>query len=219
MNTSGLFCSRCGHMNDMQAAFCAKCGAPQQQSAPGAFAAGTPGPGTGYQPTQSAIATAPAYAASYPVAPAAPVSYAGFWIRFLAYLIDSVLLGVVAMPIWFLAVGLGAVGAKSSPDAAAMAMLGMMPLFFLGSVVGGWLYFALMESSTKQGTVGKMALKLRVTDVDGHSITFGRATGRYFAKMINSFTFFIGWIMAGFTAKKQGLHDMIAGTVVLKTIF
>jgi uncharacterized RDD family membrane protein YckC len=207
-------------MNDMQAAFCAQCGASQQQGTPGAFAAGTPGaPGAAYQPTQSAVAAAPAYAASYPAAPAAPVSYAGFWIRFLAYIIDSALLGVVAMPIWFLAVGLGAVGAKSSPDAAAMAVLGMMPLFILVSVVGGWLYFALMESSAKQGTVGKMALKLRVTDVNGHKLTFGRATGRYFAKMVNSFTFLIGWIMAGFTAKKQGLHDMIAGTVVLKTSF
>lgn len=80
---------------------------------------------------------------------------------------------------------------------------------------GMWLYFALMESSAYQGTLGKMALGIRVTDLDGGQIDFGRATGRYFAKILSFITLMIGYIMAAFTGKKQALHDIIAGTVVL----
>ena len=79
-----------------------------------------------------------------------------------------------------------------------------------------WLYFALLESSAKQGTLGKMALGIRVTDLDGNRISFGRATGRYFAKFISAIILYIGFIMAAFTAKKQALHDIIASTLVIK---
>jgi uncharacterized RDD family membrane protein YckC len=72
-----------------------------------------------------------------------------------------------------------------------------------------------MESSKNQGTLGKMALGLRVTDMDGRRISFGRATGRYFAKWLSTITLLIGYIMAAFTPKKQAMHDMIAGTLVL----
>jgi uncharacterized RDD family membrane protein YckC len=98
-----------------------------------------------------------------------------------------------------------------------MAILAIVAIIFLVSVGGGWLYFAVMESSSKQGTLGKMVLKLKVTDLNGNRLGFGRATGRYFAKWINSFALYVGWIIAGFTARKQGLHDFIAGTLVLKT--
>jgi uncharacterized RDD family membrane protein YckC len=83
-------------------------------------------------------------------------------------------------------------------------------------LIGGWLYEALMESSAKQATLGKMLLGLMVTDEAGNRISFARASGRHFAKYISSFTLFIGYIMAGFTAKKQALHDMIAGTLVVR---
>ena len=78
-----------------------------------------------------------------------------------------------------------------------------------------WLYFALMESSKNQATLGKMALGLRVTDLNGNRISFGKATGRYFGKILSSMTLLIGYIMAAFTAKKQALHDFVAGTLVL----
>ena len=78
-----------------------------------------------------------------------------------------------------------------------------------------WLYYALMESSKNQGTLGKMALGLRVTDLDGKRISFGRATARYFSKYLSGFTLMIGYIMAAFTPKKQAMHDMIASTLVL----
>jgi uncharacterized RDD family membrane protein YckC len=81
-------------------------------------------------------------------------------------------------------------------------------------MIGQWLYFALMES-LKGATLGKMALGIIVTDMNGNSISFGRATGRYFAKIISGLIFCIGYIMAGFTQQKQALHDIIAGCLVV----
>jgi len=72
-----------------------------------------------------------------------------------------------------------------------------------------------MESSPQQGTLGKMALRLKVVDLQGNRISFARASARHFAKLI-SLIFFIGYIMAGFTERKQALHDMIAETRVLR---
>jgi uncharacterized RDD family membrane protein YckC len=80
------------------------------------------------------------------------------------------------------------------------------------------LYYALLESSTWQGTLGKRALGLEVTDLEGRRISFGRATGRFFAKIISALILWIGFIMAGFTEKKQALHDMIAGTLVIRKL-
>lgn len=73
-----------------------------------------------------------------------------------------------------------------------------------------------MESSSWQGTLGKKALGLRVTDLEGNRVGFGRATGRYFAKIVSGLILFIGYIMVGFTAKKQGLHDMMVATLVYR---
>ena len=72
-----------------------------------------------------------------------------------------------------------------------------------------------MESSVKRATLGKMALGIAVTDVDGRRITFMRATGRHFAKMISGLILLIGYLMAAWTKKKQGLHDILAGTLVV----
>ena len=89
---------------------------------------------------------------------------------------------------------------------------------FLGIVLGiilGWLYFALMESSNNRATLGKMALGIIVTDAQGDKISFGKATGRYFAKILSTLILLIGYLMAGWTAKKQTLHDMVADTLVV----
>ena len=72
-----------------------------------------------------------------------------------------------------------------------------------------------MESSAKQATLGKLALAIKVTDLNGNRISFGRASGRYFAKIISGLIFCIGYIIAGFTEKKQALHDMIANCLVV----
>ncbi|MGH9775685.1 MAG: RDD family protein [Candidatus Acidiferrales bacterium] len=146
----------------------------------------------------------------------APVSpYAGFWLRFVAYIIDGLALGVVGGIIGvFVGIGLGASMANGDPS-AMIAALGPIYLF---AIVGGWLYFALCESSSWQATLGKKAMGLTVTDMNGRRISFGKATGRFFGKIISGMILYIGFIMAGFTEKKQALHDMLAGTLVMKRV-
>jgi uncharacterized RDD family membrane protein YckC len=73
-----------------------------------------------------------------------------------------------------------------------------------------------MESSPQQATLGKMALGLKVTDLQGERLSFARATGRYFGKIVSSLILFVGFMMAGWTEKKQALHDIMAGTLVVK---
>jgi len=77
------------------------------------------------------------------------------------------------------------------------------------------LYYALMESSAKQATLGKMAISIKVTDMAGNRISFGRATGRYFGKYVSALIMYIGFLMAGFTQQKQALHDIMAGCLVV----
>jgi uncharacterized RDD family membrane protein YckC len=82
-------------------------------------------------------------------------------------------------------------------------------------LLGPWLYEAFMLSSEWQATVGKRAMSIAVTGLDGQRITFARATGRHFAKFVSAFLIGIGFIMAAFTARKQALHDMMAETLVI----
>jgi len=98
-------------------------------------------------------------------------------------------------------------------DAEAMSNMG---IFELVALVITWLYFALMESSPRGATVGKMAMSLRVVDEQGNRISFGRATGRFFAKFVSGIILLIGYIMVAFTERKRALHDMMAGTLVIK---
>jgi uncharacterized RDD family membrane protein YckC len=143
-------------------------------------------------------------------------NYGGFWLRFVAALIDGIALSA-AMFIFGLLGGIFGVSLTSlaRPDATAK-MWGAVGFLQLIAFVGVWLYFALMESSAWQATLGKKVLGLYVTDLEGRRLGFGRATGRYFAKAISNFTLLIGYIIAGFTKKKQALHDIIAGCLVLR---
>jgi uncharacterized RDD family membrane protein YckC len=88
-------------------------------------------------------------------------------------------------------------------------------IFAVFAVILQWLYYSLMESSSKQGTVGKMVLNLKVVDLVGNKISFGRATGRFFGKFLSGLLLNIGYIMAAFTERKQALHDMLAGCLVI----
>jgi uncharacterized RDD family membrane protein YckC len=154
---------------------------------------------------------------------APPLPYAGFWKRFWAYFIDNLILGVMSLAILaivFFMIGGGALisgGLNLQDFAATLGVAAILLIVFacLAMIVVSWLYFAKMESSEKQATIGKKAMGIYVTDVNGQRLTFGRATGRFFAKIISSMVpLYIGFIMAGFTQKKQALHDMIAGTLV-----
>lgn len=146
--------------------------------------------------------------------------YAGFWKRFLASFIDGLIVGIpiniIVIPISFL-LGFAAYSADPYGEGAAN---GIMALFqfvvFIFTTVVTWLYFALMESSKKQATFGKRALGIKVVALNGERISFGKATGRYFGKILSSI-FCIGYIMIAFTGKKQGLHDMMAGCLVVNS--
>jgi len=145
------------------------------------------------------------------------VQYGGFWRRVLAYIIDTIILSIAGGIIsgLFLGSAAGLTSLTPGTDQTAAftgAMLGVQSISFIIN----WLYFALLESSSMQGTLGKRALGMIVTDLDGGRIGFGRATGRYFAKFLSALILLIGFVMVAFTERKQGLHDVIAGTLVFK---
>jgi uncharacterized RDD family membrane protein YckC len=148
-----------------------------------------------------------------------PVSYAGFWKRFFAHLIDNLVIAVFAMVVLVPFLAMAGIGFATyeegdiAPEFLA-AIIGAYLTLILGIVVGGWLYYALMES--KNGaTLGKIALNIRVTDLNGQPISFSRASGRYFGKIVSGLTLNIGYIIAAFTEKKQALHDLMAGCLVV----
>jgi uncharacterized RDD family membrane protein YckC len=159
-----------------------------------------------------------ASAAAAPVQPASR-NYAGFWIRVVAYLIDAVLLGIPTS-ILFAVFGGGIsalVGSNQDPSTINVAALfGALGTVILIVLAIHFCYFIFMESSEKQATVGKMVLSLKVTDVNGRRISIGQSVGRTLSKLLSSILY-IGYIMVGVTEKKQGLHDMIAGTFVVRT--
>lgn len=138
----------------------------------------------------------------------AAIGYAGFWRRFGAYFIDSIIMGLVGV---VLGIVLGA--AASDQTRANMSFI----IIQLASIAISIAYYAGMESSGSQATLGKQALGIKVTDLNGRRITFGRAVGRFFGKILSALILMIGFIMAAFTERKQALHDMIAGTLVVRT--
>jgi uncharacterized RDD family membrane protein YckC len=209
MQENFVFCSKCGAQNFATAQSCQKCGG---------------GLSLGLAPMPPA-APAQAYAAAPAVAYAAvPTSrYGGFWLRLLAHLIDHVILGAIAAPLFFILVLPAIVrvvheaesNQEPSPE-LIVAIVSSVFVYILLAFVGQWLYEALLTSSSWQGTVGKRVLQLKVTDETGNRIGFGRATGRFFAKILSSMFFCIGFIMVGLTDRKRGLHDMLAGTLVMR---
>jgi uncharacterized RDD family membrane protein YckC len=166
-------------------------------------------------------------AVAFPRPPDAPaVAYAGFWLRVLAYLIDALILGLFAVPILIgaaMAMGIGGTLASIPRDGNPFQN-GLPPVFFLFiwfcillGVCGTWLYHALLESSEWQGTAGKKALGLIVTDITGHRVSFARASGRHFGKFVTGLIpLGVGYAMAGFTEKRQALHDILASCLVLR---
>jgi len=176
------------------------------------------GPPAGYVSPHAGVGAIP-YATN--------VVYAGFWLRFVAYLIDKVILGAATValfiPFFFLIGGAAYLERLQQRDFENFEPHHLAPLLFVIFVFGGlallvqWLYFAYLESGEKQATWGKQALNIYVTDLEGKRISFGRASGRYFAKIVTGLIpLWIGFIMAGFTERKQALHDMIAATLVLR---
>jgi uncharacterized RDD family membrane protein YckC len=205
-----MFCSRCGIRVVEGNRFCQACGQEvgAAVAAPAAIRSALPPPIPGTARVSAAL------------------PYAGFWVRSVASFVDGLILGI---PFWIVVTVLifmfGGIGMMMhrhpvDPRGAAALVAPIFMFFFLGMlgfVIVQWLYFAGMESSGRQATFGKSVMSLRVTNYDGQRISFGHATGRFFAKLISGLIpFGIGYLMAGFTEKKQALHDLIAGTLVLR---
>ena len=152
--------------------------------------------------------------------------HAGFWKRVGAYILDFIILYIPSVLLQKAFGGDAAEAAMKQAQAAvptdphvllqAMSQYysTMMPAILIMTVIT-WLYFAFCESSAWQGTVGKLALGIRVTDMSGARITLPRALGRYPAKYLSTFVFGIGFLMVAWTRRKQGLHDLVVGTLVL----
>ncbi len=203
-----IFCSKCGAQNSAMAQSCQNCGLTLS---------------TGLAPAQAA---APARAYTQPpvvYAPAASSAYAGFWIRVLAFILDRIVVSIAAAPFYF-ALVLPSVlriiheaqnNGEPSPE-MIFSIIGGASMFLVLVFVGYWLYEALLTASSWQGTIGKRVLRLKVTDEAGNRISLGRSTGRFFAKILSYVTLWIGFIMVAFTDKKRGLHDILAGTVVVR---
>jgi uncharacterized RDD family membrane protein YckC len=199
-----MFCSKCGAAVPEGATFCNVCGQAMQGGA-----------AVPLQPADPARGNA-----GWQAADARRLTYAGFWLRLVAYILDSIILGFVIGLLIFLPLMSTALRSVS-PDrpwefytAMGPQMLAVRGLVLMAS----WLYFALLESSAWQATLGKRALGLLVTDLEGRRVSFGRASGRYFGKIVSALILMIGFIMAGFTEKKQALHDMLAGCLVLRKL-
>jgi uncharacterized RDD family membrane protein YckC len=124
--------------------------------------------------------------------------YAGFWKRVVALLVDTVILFILLIPVAFF----------SLVDS-------LVWVYYVGSIMLNWLYFAFFESGGWKATPGKKLLKISVVNLSGDRISFARASGRYFAKFFSAIILGIGYLMAAFTSKKQALHDIIADTLVI----
>lgn len=134
--------------------------------------------------------------------------YAGFWVRAAAVVIDAVVTTVLVILVAFVVgAGLGAAGVEPATITSLGGLVGLLVVI---------LYFALMESGERGATLGKRAFNLRVASArDLGRIGFGRAAGRYFARFLSLVLVYVGYLMQPFTRRKQALHDMISGTVVV----
>ncbi len=160
-------------------------------------------------PTSGSVPPPPPQWDAGPASGPQAVGYGGFWVRVVALIIDVVIL-TIASGVIATVFGVAVVPSDGYEYSPALAWANF------GSVVLCWLYFALLESSERGATVGKMAMGLRVVTGDGRRLSFLNATGRYFAKILSSLFLGFGYLMVGFTERKRGLHDMLANTVVIK---
>ena len=138
-----------------------------------------------------------------PVVPG-PIKYAGFWIRVVAYIIDVLILG---MGLWII----GLLFQRSPEEAGGFSAIGGIL-----QIVLGFLYMPVLWSSPMQATIGQKICGLRVIRPGGNGISFERGIARALAMILSGMLLFIGYLMVAFTERKQGLHDILAGTYVVK---
>ncbi len=209
-----MFCTKCGAAVAADAAFCPSCGTSLMRPA-----LATPVGGMVNVPPNVGVA---GFSVTH-----GGVIYAGFWLRVVAYLLDKVLIGVGLCAVFIpLAIMTGALAhfetlvihhrGEPNPE-AIMAFISLIAVYVGIALAVTWLYFAYFESSDWQATPGKRVMSIYVTDMSGQRLTFLHATGRFFSKLITALIpLWIGYIMAGFTERRQALHDMIASTLVVR---
>ena len=153
----------------------------------------------------------PAASNPFAVAPGAAAArpqgllYAGFWLRAGALIIDIVIVYALVFACTLASAALQPVsGVASGVVVAVMIVL----LFF---------YWAIFESSSRQATPGKMLMGIKVTNMSGVRIGFWHAFARHICRYVSALPLYIGFIFAGFTARRQAFHDMIAGTLVVRS--
>lgn len=159
------------------------------------------------RPNDNRYAVSPATATQAEYRTDGSIPYAGFWKRAGAYVIDYIIVGILVR-----VVVMALFGARGAPGA------GYAGFALLAAAVCGVLYYAVLESSSMQATLGKKALDLKVTDLHGERIGFGRALGRLFGQILSFMLFGIGFAMAVFTERRQTLHDKMAGTLVVSRV-
>jgi uncharacterized RDD family membrane protein YckC len=155
------------------------------------------------------------------VAPAVAFEYGGFWIRFLAVIIDSIILMVVGTILQYALLGnvtnrLTPPAPGTPPEQFLTVFLGILGIIWALNMLVDCLYQSLFIGYLG-ATPGKMALSLKVVRSDGSPIGLGRSFGRYFAKVVSGLILGIGYIMAGFDSQKRALHDQICDTRVIRT--
>lgn len=191
-NSAGaaIFCSNCGSKNLPGAKFCSICG----------------------------LATSADLQPEPHLQSGAGQQYAGFWMRVLAGFIDVLLGQLFILIVAVISGGIlgGVMGAASASMESIKEAATALGQFI--SVVISWLWFTVAESSAWQASVGKKMLGLKVTDEEGGRISFGRANRRYWSKILSALILMAGFLMVPFTEKRQGLHDKIAGTLVVKAL-
>src|SRR5438067_11420122 len=131
------------------------------------------------------------------------VAYAGFWRRFLAYLIDGTLLAGVNLALY------STVHLLAPDNLDALANIAPV------AIAISWAYFAVLESSPASGTLGKVALGVYVADLHGDPISFGLVAFRNGLKSVSWLLLGAGWVLAALTQRKPGLHDVLASGLVL----
>lgn len=136
--------------------------------------------------------------------------YAGFWKRFLAFFLDNLIVNTIASVI----VQISMAGLLKEDISSSAVIMGIV-FASLFSWAIYLLYWAIFESSSLQATPGKMALGIKVTDMNGERLTFARAFGRNLAKFVSGLTLNVGYVMAGYTVRRQALHDKMANCLVV----